>query len=204
MLIATNPKLSLVLAFFIVACGNDSKPTRATQPAQQTQLFPAGKAVAARDHGANHPPRFNSSLESRGSLTLLLPRGPAALLEFAGEPATDWTETTVTLEDLTEDTYEIQVRANNSEGSGAWSPTAEQGRREFRMVAAGNQVQRSRVFVLLIEVDSGFERDRLSPRMTVGVPRGIISIRPHIATRDVQALRPPDIAHGFHHAGMLD
>ena len=31
------------------------------------------------------------------------------------------TETAVTLEDLTEDAYEIQVRANNSEGSGAWS-----------------------------------------------------------------------------------
>lgn len=36
---------------------------------------------------------------------------------------TDLTETTVTLEDLTEDAYEIQVRANNSEGSGAWSST---------------------------------------------------------------------------------
>ena len=80
--------LSLGLAFFIVACGNDSKPTQATQPAQQTQLFPAGKAVAAKDHGANHPPTFNTSVEGRG-LTLLLPRGPAALLEFSGEPATD-------------------------------------------------------------------------------------------------------------------
>ena len=36
---------------------------------------------------------------------------------------TDLTATTVTLEDLTEDAYEIQVRANNSEGSGAWSST---------------------------------------------------------------------------------
>ncbi len=80
--------LSLVLAFFIVACGNDSKPTQATQPAQLTQLFPAGKAVAAKDHGANHPPTFNSSTEDV-SLTLLLPRGPAARLEFDGEPATD-------------------------------------------------------------------------------------------------------------------
>ena len=81
--------LSLGLAFFIVACGNDSKPTQATQPAQQTQLFPAGKAVAAKDHGANHPPHFNSSPESHGSLTLLLPRGPVARLAFDGEPATD-------------------------------------------------------------------------------------------------------------------
>ena len=80
-----SPYLSLGLAFFIVACGNDSKPTQATQ---QTQLFPAGKAVAAKDHGANHPPTFNTSVEGRG-LTLLLPRGPAALLEFSGEPATD-------------------------------------------------------------------------------------------------------------------
>ena len=80
--------LSLVLAFFIVACGNDSKPTQVTQPAQQTQLFPAGKAVAAKDHGANHPPTFNSSTEDV-SLTLLLPRGPVARLAFDGEPATD-------------------------------------------------------------------------------------------------------------------
>ena len=36
---------------------------------------------------------------------------------------TDLTATTVTLEDLTEDAYEIQVRANNSEGRGAWSST---------------------------------------------------------------------------------
>ena len=80
--------LSLGLAFFIVACGNGSKPTQATQAAQQTQLFPAGKAVAAKDHGANHPPSFNSSPKGYG-LTILLPNGPAALLEFAGEPATD-------------------------------------------------------------------------------------------------------------------
>ena len=80
--------LSLGLAFLIVACGNDSKPTQATQPAQEALLFPAGKAVAAKDHGANHPPTFNTSVEGR-DLTLLLPRGPAALLEFSGEPATD-------------------------------------------------------------------------------------------------------------------
>ena len=80
--------LSLVLAFLIVACGNDSKPTQATQAAQQTQLFPAGKAVAAKDHGANHPPSFNSSTEGVG-LTLLFPRGPVDRLEFDGEPATD-------------------------------------------------------------------------------------------------------------------
>ena len=76
------------LAFLIVACGDDSKPTQATQPSQEALLFPAGKAVAAKDHGANHPPTFNTSVEGRG-LTLLLPRGPAALLEFSGEPATD-------------------------------------------------------------------------------------------------------------------
>ncbi len=42
---------------------------------------------------------------------------------------TTWTEvtdtplmvTTITLENMTEDAYDIQVRANNSEGSGAWS-----------------------------------------------------------------------------------
>ena len=32
------------------------------------------------------------------------------------------TETSVIIEGVTEDTYDIQVRANNSEGSGAWSP----------------------------------------------------------------------------------
>ena len=80
--------LSLMLALFVVACGNDSKPTQATQPAQQTQLFPAGKAVATKDHGANHPPRFNSSTVGQ-ELTLLLPRGPVARLAFDEEPATD-------------------------------------------------------------------------------------------------------------------
>ena len=80
--------LSLMLALFVVACGNDSKPTQATQPAQQNQLFPAGKAVATKDHGANHPPSFNSSTAGQ-ELTLLLPRGPVARLEFGGEPATD-------------------------------------------------------------------------------------------------------------------
>ena len=80
--------LSLMLALFVVACGNDSKPTQATQSAQQTQLFPAGKAVATKDHGANHTPILNSSIK-RQDLTLLLPRGPAALMDLGEEPATD-------------------------------------------------------------------------------------------------------------------
>ena len=80
--------LSLMLALFVVACGNDSKPTQATQPAQQTQLFPAGKAVAAKDHGANHTPILNSSIKRQG-LTLLLPRGPVALMDLGEELATD-------------------------------------------------------------------------------------------------------------------
>ena len=49
---------------------------------------------------------------------------------------TDLTETTVTMEDLTEDSYEIQVRANNSEGSGAWSSTV-QAERVERTVSFG-------------------------------------------------------------------
>ena len=80
--------LSLMLALFVVACGNDSKPTQATQPAQQNQLFPAGKAVATKDHGANHTPILNSSI-GRQDLTLLLPRGPVALMDLGEEPATD-------------------------------------------------------------------------------------------------------------------
>ena len=80
--------LSFMLALFVVACGNDSKPTQATQPAQQTQLFPAGKAVATKDHGANHTPILNSSIK-RQDLTLLLPRGPVALMDLGEEPATD-------------------------------------------------------------------------------------------------------------------
>ncbi len=44
--------------------------------------------------------------------------GTAAWTEVTDTPLT---ETTVTIEGLTEDAYDIQVRANNSEGSGAWS-----------------------------------------------------------------------------------
>ena len=80
--------LSLMLALFVVACGNDSKPTQATQPVQQNQLFPAGKAVATKDHGANHTPILNSSI-GRQDLTLLLPRGPVALMDLGEELATD-------------------------------------------------------------------------------------------------------------------
>ncbi len=49
---------------------------------------------------------------------------------------TDLTETPVTMEDLTEDAYEIQVRARNSEGSGAWSSTVQTERVE-RTVSFG-------------------------------------------------------------------
>ena len=80
--------LSLGMAIFAVACGNDSKPTRSTQPTEDLRLSPAGKAVGVRSHGTNHPPVFSISIQNRG-LTLLMPRGPAARLTFPGEPATD-------------------------------------------------------------------------------------------------------------------
>ena len=79
--------LGLTLAI-LVACGNDSRPTRSTQPTDDLRLSPAGKAAAVRSHGSNHPPVFSISIQDRG-LTLLMPRGPAALLAFPGEPATD-------------------------------------------------------------------------------------------------------------------
>ncbi len=44
--------------------------------------------------------------------------GTAAWTEVTDTPLT---ETTATIEGITEDAYDIQVRANNSEGSGAWS-----------------------------------------------------------------------------------
>ena len=72
----------------LVACGNDSRPTRSTEPADDLRLSPAGKSVAVRSHGSNHPPVFSTDIRNRG-LTLLMPRGPAALLTFPGEPATD-------------------------------------------------------------------------------------------------------------------
>ncbi len=46
------------------------------------------------------------------------PVGTAAWTEVTDTPLT---ETTATIEGITEDAYDIQVRANNSEGSGAWS-----------------------------------------------------------------------------------
>ncbi len=46
------------------------------------------------------------------------PAGTATWTEVTDIPPT---ETTITLENMTEDAYEIQVRANNSEGSGVWS-----------------------------------------------------------------------------------
>ena len=44
--------------------------------------------MATKDHGANHTPILNSSIERQG-LTLLLPRGPVALMDLGEEPATD-------------------------------------------------------------------------------------------------------------------
>ena len=79
--------LGLTLAI-LVACGNDSRPTRSTEPTDDLRLSPAGKAVAVRSHGSNHPPAFSISIQNRG-LTLLMPRGTAAPLTFPGEPATD-------------------------------------------------------------------------------------------------------------------
>ena len=80
--------LSLMLAFSVVACGKDSKPTQSTEPSQPTERSPAAKVVAAKEHGTNHPPTFNISTEGR-ELTLLLPRGPAPLLDLGTNPATD-------------------------------------------------------------------------------------------------------------------
>ena len=61
---------------------------------------------------------------------------PAGAASWTEVTDTDLTETTVTMEDLTEDSYEIQVRANNSEGSGAWSSTVQTERVE-RTVSFG-------------------------------------------------------------------
>ncbi len=46
------------------------------------------------------------------------PSGTATWTEVTDPPLV---ATTITLENMTEDAYDIQVRANNSEGSGAWS-----------------------------------------------------------------------------------
>ena len=51
-------------------------------------VFAAGTKSAVSSHGTNHPPAFDTSPENT-DLTLLLPRGPGALLRFGGEPATD-------------------------------------------------------------------------------------------------------------------
>ena len=51
-------------------------------------VFSTASKTTARNHGTNHPPIFNGSIGGVG-LTLLLPRGPSALLRFGGEPATD-------------------------------------------------------------------------------------------------------------------
>ena len=41
-----------------------------------------------RHHGSNHPPTMNQHIQNFNRV-LLFPRGPAALLEFAGEPGSD-------------------------------------------------------------------------------------------------------------------
>ncbi len=51
-------------------------------------VFSTASKTTARNHGNNHPPTFNGSIGNQ-ELTLLLPRGPSALLRFEGEPATD-------------------------------------------------------------------------------------------------------------------
>ena len=48
---------------------------------------------------------------------------PAGTTTWTEVTDTGLTATTVVIEGLTEDAYDIQVRANNSEGSGAWSST---------------------------------------------------------------------------------
>ncbi len=51
-------------------------------------VFSTTSETTARNHGTNHAPTFNGSVGNQ-ELTLLLPRGPSALLRFEGEPATD-------------------------------------------------------------------------------------------------------------------
>ena len=51
-------------------------------------FFSTTSETTARNHGTNHAPTFNGSVGNQ-ELTLLLPRGPSALLRFEGEPATD-------------------------------------------------------------------------------------------------------------------
>lgn len=95
----------LSLSILSTACGKSSNPMRSTQPAQRAGRLPAGKTLAetsenragsihtgagieAKSHGSNHPPVMNSPI-GNASRVLLLPRGPAAVLEFSDEPGTD-------------------------------------------------------------------------------------------------------------------
>ena len=69
-----------------------SQSKQSTEPARHTQSAPAifnsESAVRLVHHGPNHPPVVNSPVEDR-SRVVLFPMGPAAVLEFEGEPATD-------------------------------------------------------------------------------------------------------------------
>lgn len=65
-----------------------TKANQPNRPLSKSAVFPAGSSSSSRNHGTNHPPIFNTSLQGTG-LTLLLPRGPSASLRFPGQPATD-------------------------------------------------------------------------------------------------------------------
>lgn len=62
-----------------------------TEDTDAAVKFPGSESssgMVKKSHGSNHPPVLNRP-QSNGNRTLLLPRGPAAYLEFSGEPATD-------------------------------------------------------------------------------------------------------------------
>ncbi len=77
----------------------EHSPEPATGPTLLTQSphadFNQSSVVKPVHHGPNHPPAMNTPFDDR-SRVVLFPKGPGAVLEFEGEPATDDDEDVLT------------------------------------------------------------------------------------------------------------
>ena len=94
----------LAVTFVIVWIGFSSPvqstpPEQSTEPAQHAQSVPVDfnpkSVVKLVHHGPDHPPVVSSPFDDR-SRVVLFPGGPGAILEFEGEPATDYEEDLLT------------------------------------------------------------------------------------------------------------
>ena len=108
--------VTFAIAWIEIKAGStpSPQPLQSTEPAQLTQsartaytpdsvvklqsapaAYTSDSVVKPVHHGPNHPPIVRSPVDDR-SRVVLFPKGPGAVLEFEGEPATDYEEDVLT------------------------------------------------------------------------------------------------------------